>query len=259
MKDNITFCKRRIISLIESEEKKAISLNPQILFKKIWATFKYNHEFTHFLDKIETHPFNTYRLDTNARLHLLILMILKGRRINYFPNIRLHDDSNIKSAIASKKSSMLIGIHDGFAFGAALLHQYNQQASIITSDPFIGDTLWRTGLRPDQVNLITQDFRCLERLRLLSLKGVIPTNCVDYINENNVFYFINPNLFQFAILHKFSVYFLKNKVGTDGIVDLEIAKLTSTMDPMSDAQIFANFQTSLDNPLSPKKYIVKPL
>jgi hypothetical protein len=194
-------------------------------------------------------PLEAFQLNDKQKLYLLIALKIQKLGLNISPKILLHGDQHIQSAIALKKSSMLLGVHDGFAFAAAVLLHYGQRISTITSDPYIGNTLWRTGVRPDQVELITSDFRSLERVRASMARGVIPAICIDYPNETGIKKFISPKVFDFGIRRGISIFFVKSRIGDDGSVHIYMDALQSTLDPVADAELFIDF-------IMTKKFII---
>jgi len=244
-------CKQRVTSLLMEMIGQEGVKNPH-LFTNAWTELVTDAELMRTLSGLKS----DIQLNLKERLHFLIMRTMYDLGVDCVPKITVHGDEHFQSAIQAKKSSLFLTIHDGFAFLSAIFLHYGQRTSIITSAPKIGDTLWRTGVRPDQVELITKDFRSLGRLKTSMDRGVIPCNCVDYENENGVYEWINPALFDFAIKKKLSLFFQKREIGDDGVANIYTAALNSTSDPIEDAQLFANFQMSTT--YSPyRKYTVK--
>jgi hypothetical protein len=251
LKDYRNYCVQKIVLALKNTSKQVGLENSAILFEEIWGLLNTDQDLKLALLKIEKPPFRIFRLNANESLHLLIIMVMRELGINCIPKIILHDDIHIKSAIESNTSSMFVGVHNGFAFIAAILYQYGQRSSAISSDPFISKTLWLNGLRPDLIELITNDFRCLARLRLSMAQGIVPTNFVDFLADDEVFRYINPTLFAFAIQQNLKIYFAKRQIREDGAVYIETKELESSFDPIVDANLLIDFEKS--NVYSPER------
>jgi hypothetical protein len=116
-----------------------------------------------------------------------------------------------------------------------LLHQLKQKTSLISSYPFIGDILWKNGLTPDKVTLISKDIRSLGRLKKTTKEGIISANCVDYQAADTTFSLINPNIFDFAARQGIDVYMFARQIDRSGHVHLFIEALEPSGDPIRDA------------------------
>jgi hypothetical protein len=242
--DYIDHCKQKVTSLLKQMIAQAGAENPKLLFTNAWRVLFADAELMLALSQIKIEPFQFFQFNNKERLHFLIVWTMNAFGIQFIPNIALHGDQDIKSAIKANTSSLFLTVHDGFAFQLATLLHYGQKVSFITSAPNIENLLMRTGIRPDQVEMISKDFRSLERLRSFMTRGVIPVNTIDYLNKNGVFDLINPTFFKLAIKKNYSVFFAKREIGDDGVANIYTTALNTTLDPILDAQLFIDFQSS---------------
>jgi len=246
LKNHNLFCIQRISSHLVSMMKQNGALDPQLLFISVWERFKDDYELKFSSDQMKGWKFKEFQLNFKERLHLLIVEIMRNSLgLDYRPKLEVQGDY-FKFAIKANTSSMFISVHDGFAFPATILFNLGQRSSLITAHPKVGDLLWRTGLRPDLIDLVTCDIRSLVKTRTLTLKGVISANYVDYKNPKNdvIERLINPSLFRFAIKEKFSIYFVKSEVEDNGSISILTELLKTTQDPIEDAKLFIKFQRS---------------
>ena len=249
-------CKQKVSSLLQEAIADGVDTNPKFLFDEVWRKLFVDSEMMLNLSKIRGGIFEQFQLNFKERLHLLITLRLRELGINFLSNVVVRGHNHFQSIVESKNTSLVLSVHDGYAFASSALLGLGQRVSIITSDPYIGNTLWRCGVRPDQVELITNDFRSLERLIRSMAQGITSTNCVDYQNSDGIYELISPTLFNLAIKKNIPTFFMKREVGDDGSIHLETAALTSTSDALADAKLFVDFQMSKNyNP--DRHYVVK--
>lgn len=237
-----SLCIERILKVYP--EKK-----PNELFKEVWDCLKFDMQLKNALEKISSGMFQLFSYNTYERLYGLIIITMINKGVGVRPTlITTTETKDLLNSIAiSSEPNIVIGIHNGFAFGAAIFSNLNKKISVISSSNNILDTLIRSGANLRLIELINDDLKSLIKMKDLMNRGVLPVNCVDFVSNRGVYECINPNLFKFSLQTRSNLFFIRSEVTEDGYIKIEAIKHDSCGDSLADVHAFIDFHHRTSN------------
>ena len=195
---------------------------------------------------------NPFQLNYKEFMLLSLVRKLHLSNINYVPRVDLVRQDSSSDIVNSKASAFILSVHNGFAFSGKVFSDLGLKGATISSDPFILNTLNRSGVKGD-VNIIKDDQYCLARLRESILKGEIISCNVDYAGPDGKCVYVSPALFDCAQKFNVPLYFAKSFVSEDGSVSVDI-KQSNYKNAVADFISFINSSTDVFRLLTPRIY-----
>jgi hypothetical protein len=195
-------------------------------------------------NKINHEVYGTYQLNLREFLLYKIISVFRHYKIDYSPLVFTDETDLLNEIKASKKSVVLVSVHNGFAHNIKLFENTNRTVSTIGDKSFVLGALDRSGIL-SKMNIINVDKYSLVYLKKSVANGDLISCTVDYCINKGVFKYINPNLFKFSAKENLALYFTKSEVQDSGAVKIMLARAPSTDDALKNVQAYINFYNTI--------------
>lgn len=223
-----------------------VKLSADKLFQMVWGIV-FNQLYLNGIRDgsvdIEGELFGAYQLNVREFLLYKIVSIFRHHKIDYAPFVYTDDLALLKKIKASKKSVVLVSIHNGFSHNLKLFEDQKRAINTIGLRPYVDEALERSGIKGN-VNIITKDKYSLAYLKKVIADGGLISCTVDFSVNKGPFQFIKANLFKFAAQGKLQVYFTKSEVQDNGQVKIMLGAAPSIDDGDANAQAYIEFYNS---------------
>lgn len=201
---------------------------PKFFFDKIWkfATQNFISESS-FLETsimpLENPFFIRFQLNLYDYFLIYVTYLLQRAGINYAPDVNVKTDTLPAEFNDPSKPMIVVGVHNGFAFGARIANHYNRSISMISSESAIENTLKLSGIE-NSVNVIKNDKYSLIQYEKLMSQGEILVTAIDYAGPDKRYIYFKKNIIEFATARQIPLYFMRSEVTHNGSVLLEFKK-----------------------------------
>lgn len=223
-----------------------ITLSTDKIFRMLWAIVfdkLYLNGIHQSSNDINAELYGAYQLNVREFLLYKIISIFRHYKIDYSPLVYTDEIKLLDKIKSSKKSVVLVSIHNGFSHNLKLFENHERRISTIGIQQYVKDALDKSGVKKN-INIISKDRFSLVYLKKVVADGDIISCTVDYSVNKGPFQHINANLFKFAAQEKLTIYFTKSEVQDNGDVRIILGAAPTVNDGDSNAQAYIKFYNS---------------